>query len=89
VACIGPSLHQVIAESQGAMRCLIWDHPEAKSFGNYCDLVPKLSASAGRVHCSPVVTQSRGPSGKQCNTYLKWAFIEAANVIVAHRHHPN
>ena len=27
--------------------------------------------------------------GKQSNTYLKWAFIEAANVIVAHRHHPN
>jgi hypothetical protein len=26
---------------------------------------------------------------KQCNTYLKWAFIEAANVAVAHRHHPN
>ena len=24
---------------------------------------------------------------KPCNTTLKWAFIEAANVIVAHRRH--
>lgn len=55
--------------------------PEAKSFANYCGLVPKLSASAGRAHYGRMV--------KQCNTYLKWAFIEAANVIVAHRHHPN
>ncbi len=27
--------------------------------------------------------------GKQANNYLKWAFIEAANVVVRHRHHPN
>jgi hypothetical protein len=26
---------------------------------------------------------------KQANNYLKWAFIEAANVVVAHRHHPS
>jgi hypothetical protein len=26
---------------------------------------------------------------KQANSYLKWAFIEAANVVVAHRHHPS
>jgi hypothetical protein len=25
---------------------------------------------------------------KPCNQYLKWAFIEAANVVVRHRHHP-
>jgi hypothetical protein len=25
---------------------------------------------------------------KPCNHYLKWAFIEAANVVVRHRHHP-
>ncbi len=26
---------------------------------------------------------------KQANNYLKWAFIEAANVIVRQRHHSN
>lgn len=51
---------------------------EAKSFASYCGLVPKLSASAGKAHYGSMV--------KQCNTFLKWAFIEAANVIVAHRH---
>ncbi len=55
--------------------------PAPKHFASYCGLVPKLSASAGRVHYGRMV--------KQCNTYLKWAFIEAANVIVRHRHHPN
>jgi transposase len=49
--------------------------PEAKSFTNYCGLVPKLSASAGRAHYGPMITPSRCPCGKQCNTYLKWAFI--------------
>lgn len=53
----------------------------AKHFTSYCGLVPKVSASAGRAHYGRMV--------KQCNTYLKWAFIEAANVIVRHRHHPN
>lgn len=55
--------------------------PAAKHFASYCGLVPKLSASAGRAHYGRMV--------KQCNTYLKWAFIEAANVIVRHRHHTN
>ncbi len=50
-------------------------------FASYCGLVPKVSASAGRAHYGRMV--------KQANTYLKWAFIEAANVIVAHRHHAN
>jgi transposase len=52
-----------------------------KHFTSYCGLVPKLSSSAGRAHYGRMV--------KQCNNYLKWAFIEAANVIVRHRHHPN
>jgi transposase len=55
--------------------------PSAKHFASYCGLVPKLSSSAGRTHYGRMV--------KQCNAYLKWAFIEAANVIVRHRHHPN
>jgi transposase len=55
--------------------------PGPKHFASYSGLVPKLTASAGRVRYGRMV--------KQCNTYLKWAFIEAANVIVRHRHHPN
>jgi transposase len=39
----------------------------AKHFTSDCGLVPKLSASAGRAHYGRMV--------KQCNTYLKWAFI--------------
>ena len=38
-----------------------------------------VTASAGRAHHGRMI--------KPCNTYPKWAFIEAANVIVAHRHH--
>jgi transposase len=55
--------------------------PAAKNFTSYSGLVPKVKASAGRAHYGRLI--------KQCNTYLKWAFIEAANVIVRHRHHPN
>lgn len=55
--------------------------PSPHHFASYCGLVPRLSSSAGRAHYGRMV--------RQCNTYLKWAFIEAANVVVAHRHHPN
>ncbi|MCL4466801.1 MAG: IS110 family transposase [Chloroflexi bacterium] len=53
--------------------------PSPHHFAGYCGWVPKISA--GRAHYGRMV--------KQCNTYLKWAFSEAANVIVAHRNHPN
>lgn len=53
----------------------------AKHFTSYCGLVPRLSASAGRAYYGRMI--------RQCNAYLKWAFIEAANVIVRHRHHTN
>ena len=33
-------------------------------------------------------TSSRCSYGEQSNNYLKWAFIEAANVVVRHRNHP-
>lgn len=55
--------------------------PGPKNLTSYCGLVPKLTASAGRARYGRMV--------KQCNTYLKWAFIEAANVIVRQRNHPN
>jgi len=55
--------------------------PAAKNFASYSGVVPKVKASAGRAHYGRLI--------KQCNNYLKWAFIEAANVIVRQRHHPN
>ena len=55
--------------------------PSPKHLASYSGLVPRVQASGGKVHYGRVVQQS--------NHYLKWAFIEAANVIVRHRHHPN
>ena len=55
--------------------------PHPKHLASYSGLVPKVQASGGKVHYGRMI--------KQCNHYLKWAFIEAANVIVRQRHHPN
>jgi transposase len=45
----------------------------------YAGVVPKVHSSGGKTRY--------GRMRKQANNYLKWAFIEAANVVVAHRHH--
>jgi transposase len=74
-------LVQTVPGPAKVLAILIDRFQAAKHFTSYCGLVPRLSASAGRAHYGRMV--------KQCNTYLKWAFIEAANVIVRHRHHPN
>ncbi len=55
--------------------------PSPKHFASYSGLVPRVSASGGKVHYGRMVQQS--------NRYLKWAFIEAANVVVRQRHHAN
>jgi transposase len=55
--------------------------PSPKHLASYSGLVPRVSASGGKVHYGRMVRQS--------NHYLKWAFIEAANVIVRQRRHPN
>jgi transposase len=55
--------------------------PSPKNLAGYSGLVPKVRASGGRTHYGRMI--------KQCNHYLKWAFIEAANVIVMKRHHPS
>jgi len=52
----------------------------AKNFSSYCGTVPKVKGSGGKFHYGKMI--------KQCNNYLKWAFIEAANVVVLKRHHP-
>jgi transposase len=47
---------------------------------SYAGLVPTVHASGGKTRFGHM----RMPSSQ----YLKWAFIEAANVVVRHRHHP-
>jgi transposase len=49
-------------------------------FTSYAGLVPTVHASGGKTHF--------GHMRKPSNQYLKWAFIEAANVVVRHRCHP-
>jgi transposase len=47
---------------------------------SYAGLVPTVHASGGKTRF--------GHMRKPSNQYLKWAFIEAANVVVRHRRHP-
>jgi len=53
--------------------------PAAGHLAAYAGVVPKVHSSGGKTRY--------GRMRKQANNYLKWAFIEAANVVVAHRHH--
>jgi transposase len=56
--------------------------PSAAHLASYAGLVPTVHASGGKVHL--------GPTTRQSNHYLRWAFVEAACSIVAlqHRHGP-
>jgi transposase len=55
--------------------------PTAGHLAAYAGVVPKVHSSGDKTRF--------GRMRKQANNYLKWAFIEAANVVVAHRHHPS
>lgn len=55
--------------------------PTAGHLAAYAGVVPKVHSSGGKTRY--------GRMRKQANNYIKWAFIEAANVVVAHRHHPS
>jgi transposase len=55
--------------------------PSSSQFASYCGTVPTVKGSGGKVRY--------GRLRKQSNQYLKWAFIEAANVVVRQRRHPN
>lgn len=59
--------------------------PSPKHLASYSGLVPRVSASGGKVHFGRMITPSRRPSGKQANNYLKWAF-RAAIRSAAERH---
>lgn len=63
--------------------------PAAPNLASYSGVVPRVKSSGGKQRHGRMVTPSRRPSGEQANNYLKWAFIEAANVVVMKRNHPS
>lgn len=53
----------------------------AQRLASYAGLVPVVHSSGGKTF--------HGPTSRRSNHYLRWAFVEAANVIVCHRkRHP-
>jgi transposase len=48
--------------------------PDAAHLASYAGLVPTVHASGGRCW--------QGPTPRAANHFLKWAFVEAANIIV-------
>jgi transposase len=55
--------------------------PSAANLASYSGTVPRAKSSGGK--------HRQGRMVKQANNYLKWAFIEAANVVVMRRNHPS
>ena len=51
--------------------------PDAAHLASYAGLVPTVYASGGKCW--------QGPTPRSANHFLKWAFVEAANVIVSHQ----
>jgi transposase len=51
--------------------------PDAEQLAAYAGLIPRTHSSGGKTW--------RGPTSRACNHYLKWAFVEAANVIAGKR----
>jgi transposase len=72
---VGPILSAVIALEIGD----IARFATAQHLASYAGLVPAARESAGK--------KRKGKCPADCNTYLKWAFIEAGNVVA--RHHKN
>jgi transposase len=50
----------------------------AAQLASYAGLTPTVQASGGKTRM--------GPTSPMANHYLKWAFVEAANCIVLHKH---
>lgn len=53
----------------------------AENLASYAGTTPKVKSSGGKTYY--------GPMRKESNQYLKWAFVEAANVIVRCRNSPS
>jgi transposase len=56
--------------------------PDQEHFASYCGLTPRVHSSGGKTRY--------GAFRPDVNRYLKWAFVEAANVILVHaQRHPD
>ena len=73
---LGDVLSALAAEEMGSVERF----PDGEHFASYAGCVPTVASSGGKTHYGHLRHAS--------NHYLKWAFIEAANVIVANRHRP-
>jgi transposase len=69
---VGPILSAAIALEIGD----IGRFQSAQNLASYAGLVPAARASTGK--------KRKGKCPADCNTYLKWAFIEAGNVVAVH-----
>jgi len=72
---VGPLLAVVIALELGE----IARFPDASRLASYAGTTPRVHSSGGRTRY--------GQLRPDVNRYLKWAFVEAANVVAAHAHH--
>jgi transposase len=71
--CVGPVLSAVLALELGEVRRF----PDPGSLASYAGLVPAARESAE--------WKKQDGCPRDCNVYLKWAYVEAANLIAAHR----
>ena len=71
--CVGPVLSAVLALELGEVRRF----PNPGSLASYAGLVPTARESAE--------WKKQDGCPRDCNVYLKWAYVEAANLIAAHR----
>lgn len=73
---VGDILAIVIDNEEGSVERF----PDGEHFASYAGTTPKVKSSDGKTYY--------GHMRKESNQYLKWALIEAANVIVRNRFRP-
>ncbi len=66
---LGPTIYLEIGD--------VGRFPTPAHLAAYAGLVPRVSSSGGHTRL--------GRTRRECNRFLKWAFVEAAEVIVAHQ----
>ncbi len=74
----GPILSAVVVLEMGEAKRF----PDAEHFASYSGTTPRVHSSGGKIRY--------GQTRSDVNRYLKWAFVEAANVIMLHAEdHPD
>jgi len=71
--CVGPILSAVLWLEIGAVERF----PDASKLASYAGLVPRVRASGGHTRLGPVC--------RDVNHHLKWAFVEAANLVAVNQ----